>query len=108
MLLMENSHQSSAAVTMEVEVVYALPSRQILAKIWVPPETTLEQAIQLSGIMKQFPEIDLNRNRIGIFGKLEKKEAIVRPHDRVEIYRALLIDPKEARRLRVSGIKSKQ
>ncbi|MDC8444465.1 MAG: RnfH family protein [Nitrosomonas sp.] len=93
---------------MEVEVVYALPSRQILAKIWVPPETTLEQAIQFSGITKHFPEIDLNRNRIGIFGKLEKKETIVRPHDRVEIYRALLIDPKEARRLRVSGIKSKQ
>lgn len=104
---MANSHQCAAAM-MEVEVVYALPSRQILAKIWVPPETTLEQAIQLSGITKHFPEIDLNRNRIGIFGKFEKKEAIVRPYDRVEIYRALLIDPKEARRLRVSGIKSKQ
>lgn len=103
---MANNHQINTAATMvEVEVVYALPSRQILANIWVPPETTLEQAIQLSGMTMHFPEIDLSRNRIGIFGKLAKKETIVRSRDRVEIYRALLIDPKEARRLRVSKIK---
>jgi len=105
---MGNSHQGNAATMIEVEVVYALPSQQILAKLKVPSDTTLEQAIQLSGITKHFPEIDLSRNRVGIFGKLVKTETIVCPYDRIEIYRGLLIDPKEARRLRVAGIKSNQ
>ncbi|MBX3628541.1 MAG: RnfH family protein [Nitrosomonas sp.] len=93
------------AAAIEVEIVYALLSRQVLTKIRVPSGTTLEQAIQLSGIMKQFPEIDLSKNRIGVFGRLAKRDALVESRDRVEIYRPLLIDPKEARRLRVSGNK---
>jgi uncharacterized protein len=102
---MGNSHQGNAATMIEVEVVYALPSQQILAKLKVPSDTTLEQVIQLSGITKNFPEIDLSRNRIGIFGKLAQKGTIVRPRDRIEIYRTLLIEPKEARRLRVRNQK---
>ncbi|MBX3639138.1 MAG: RnfH family protein [Nitrosomonas sp.] len=93
------------AAAIEVEIVYALLSRQVLTKIRVPSGTTLEQAIQLSGIMKQFPEIDLSKNRIGVFGRLAKRDALVESRDRVEIYRPLLIDPMEARRLRVSGNK---
>jgi uncharacterized protein len=105
---MANSFQGIAATMIEVEVVYALPSRQILAKLCVPPDTTLEQAVQLSGITKHFPEIDLSRNRVGVFGRLVKKETIVQSRDRVEIYRALQIDPKESRRLRVSGNKTRR
>ncbi len=99
-------HDSMDTVTtLGVEIVYALPSRQVLTTIQVPSGTTLEQAIQLSGIMQQFPEIDLNTNRVGVFGRLSKRDALVKSRDRVEIYRPLLIDPKEARRLRVSGNK---
>ncbi len=96
---------SNTATAIEVEIVYALLSRQVLKKIQVPAGTTLEQAIHLSGIMKQFPEIDLGKNRIGVFGRLAERDALVKSRDRVEIYRPLLIDPKEARKLRVSGNK---
>ena len=88
--------------SIEVEIAYALNTMQILKKIRVPKGTTLEKAVQLSGIMKQFPEIDLNKNRVGIFSKFSNRTTILEHNDRVEIYRSLLIDPKEARRLRVA------
>lgn len=94
------------ATSVEIEIVYALPIRQHVAKIAVPAGTTLEQAICLSGILNIFPEIDLKRNRVGVFNKLVKLDTSVQPYDRVEIYRSLLIDPKEARRLRVSRSKA--
>ena len=93
---------ASALAMLEVEVVYALPMRQILIKIRIPQGSTLEQAVYRSGIIDQFPEIDLTRNRTGIFGRLSKIDTVLQPNDRIEIYRPLLIDPKEARRLRVS------
>lgn len=102
-MAIHNSIDTAAAI--EVEIVYALLSRQVLTTIQVPSGTTLEQAIQLSGILKQFPEIDLSKNRIGVFGRLAKRDTLVKLRDRVEIYRPLLIDPKESRRLRVSGNK---
>jgi putative ubiquitin-RnfH superfamily antitoxin RatB of RatAB toxin-antitoxin module len=85
---------------MQVEVVYALPHVQILQKLDVPTGCTVEQAIRLCGILQQFPEIDLAKNKLGIFGKITQPQAVLQPHDRVEIYRPLIIDPKEARRLR--------
>ncbi len=92
--------------SVEIEIVYALPTKQHVVKITVPAGTTLEQAIFLSGILNVFPEIDLKKNRVGVFNKLVKLDTSVQPHDRVEIYRSLLIDPKEARRLRVSRNKA--
>lgn len=83
-----------------VEVVYALPDNQILKHLDVPEGTTVAQAITLSDITTQFPEIDLAKNKFGIFGKLAKSETILRHQDRVEIYRPLIIDPKDARRKR--------
>lgn len=85
---------------MQIEVAYALPHVQILQKLDVPPDCTVEQAIQRSGILRQFPEIDLTKNKLGIFGKFTQPHAVLQPHDRIEIYRPLIIDPKEARRLR--------
>lgn len=85
---------------MQIEVAYALPHVQILQKLDVPPGCTVEQAIRRCGILQQFPEIDLAKNKLGIFGKFTQPQAVLQPHDRVEIYRALIIDPKEARRLR--------
>ena len=83
-----------------VEVAYALPERQVIISLSVKQGATLEQAILSSGIMDQFPEIDLGRNKVGIFGKPGKLADILRAGDRVEIYRALTVDPKEARRRR--------
>ncbi len=85
-----------------VEVAYALPDKQVIIPVKIVEGTTAESAIQASGIINQFPEIDLGLNKIGIFGKLSKLDAILRDLDRVEIYRLLIADPKEVRRQRVA------
>lgn len=84
----------------DVEVVYALPGIQTLLELKVATGTTALQAIERSGILEQHPEISLDKNKIGIFGKLVKQDTVLRGNDRVEIYRALVADPKEVRRKR--------
>ncbi len=86
----------------EVEVAYAKPDEQALIPLKVPPGTTLEQAIVQSGVLERFPEIDLSVNKVGIFGKVAKKDTVLSPGDRVEIYRPLIADPKEARKKRAA------
>lgn len=88
--------------TIPVEIAYALPSQQIILKLQIEEGATAERAIRLSGILEKFPEIDLEQNKIGIFGKLSKPENVLREHDRVEIYRPLIADPKEVRRQRAA------
>lgn len=83
-----------------VEVVYALPQEQTLLSLKVPQGSTLAEAIKLSGILEKHPEIDLGKNKLGIYGKLSKADAILRDRDRVEILRSLIADPKEIRRQR--------
>ncbi len=85
-----------------IEVAYALPKKQLIIPIKVKQGTTAEEAIKTSGIIKKFPEIDLNVNQIGIFGKLSQKDHVLRERDRVEIYRPLIADPKEIRRQRAA------
>ncbi|WP_394808694.1 RnfH family protein [Nitrosomonas sp.] len=85
---------------LQVEIVYALSHIQILEKLNVSAGCTVEQAIKYSGILDQFPEIDLTKNKLGIFGRFVQPESRLSPCDRVEIYRPLIIDPKEARRIR--------
>jgi putative ubiquitin-RnfH superfamily antitoxin RatB of RatAB toxin-antitoxin module len=85
-----------------VEVVYATPSRQEVIGLTVPPGASVEQAIRESGLLEIFPEIDLARNRVGIFGEIAGLRDPVRDGDRVEIYRPLRADPKEARRRRAA------
>jgi len=85
-----------------VEVAYALPDKQVIIPLQVEPGTTLEQAVALSGIAEQFPEIDLGVNKVGIFSKLSKRDAVLREHDRVEIYRKLIADPKKVRKERAA------
>lgn len=87
----------------QVEVVYALPHTQILKKLNVPADCTIEQALALSGVLDQFPEIDLTKNKLGIFGKITQPSAFLQPYDRIEIYRSLCIDPKDARRIRAKN-----
>jgi hypothetical protein len=83
-----------------VEVAYATPSRQEVIEIPARPGATIEQVIRESGLLERFPEIDLARSRVGIFGEIAGLRDPVRDGDRVEIYRPLLADPKEARRRR--------
>ena len=87
-----------------VEVAYARPERQLILSVEVPSGTTAQEAIRLSGIEEEFPEIDLAKNRIGVFGKLCKPDRVLQAGERVEIYRPLTADPKQVRReLAASG-----
>lgn len=83
-----------------IEIAYALPHQQILLALQVSPGTTTEQSITQSGILAKHPEIDLAKNKVGIFGKLVKLDTVLRDKDRVEIYRPLIADPKEVRKKR--------
>lgn len=84
----------------QVEVAYALPQTQVVIPLHVAAGSTVAQAIDASGVLAQFPEIDLAQNKVGIFGKLTKLDSTLRDRDRVEIYRHLIADPKEVRRKR--------
>ena len=83
-----------------VEVAYALPNQQLIIPVQVAPEANAEVAVRKSGILAKFPEIDLNVNQIGVFGKLIRLDTPLRNLDRVEIYRPLIADPKEVRKQR--------
>lgn len=89
-----------------VEVAYAKPDIQVILPVRLAAGATALQAIEGSGILEKFPEIDLKQNKIGIFGKLAKPETAVRDKDRVEIYRKLIADPKEVRRQRAEAGKA--
>jgi putative ubiquitin-RnfH superfamily antitoxin RatB of RatAB toxin-antitoxin module len=83
-----------------VEVVYALREEQVLVALEVEEGTTARQAVEESGILQRFPEMDLDSTSVGIFGRVTAFDTPLHDGDRVEIYRALLADPKEARRAR--------
>lgn len=85
-----------------VEVVYALPEEQTLLVFEVEEASTAEEVIRQSGILQQYPEIDLTKNKIGLFSKIIKMNHELRDKDRVEIYRALIADPKEVRKKRAA------
>ena len=92
--------RNSADDGIHVQVCYAKPESQILMDLVVKVGTTIEQAVLQSGILEHAPDISLSQNKVGIFGKIKPLDTLLREHDRVEIYRPLAIDPKEARRLR--------
>ena len=84
-----------------VEVTYALPQRAEIVKVSLPEGATVRDAIQASGLLERYPELDPDgANKIGIFAKLTKLDATVRDRDRVEIYRPLIADPKAVRKKR--------
>jgi putative ubiquitin-RnfH superfamily antitoxin RatB of RatAB toxin-antitoxin module len=85
-----------------VEVAYALPRQQTMLSVCVKADATVYQAIERSGILKKFPELNLVTLKVGIYGKAAKLDAGLRDKDRVEIYRPLIADPKEARKKRVA------
>jgi putative ubiquitin-RnfH superfamily antitoxin RatB of RatAB toxin-antitoxin module len=86
--------------TIQVEVIYALAAAQPLLRVQLAEGATVNDAIRASGVLEAFPDIDLAKNKVGIFSKLVKLDEKVRDKDRVEIYRPLMADPKEVRRKR--------
>ncbi len=80
---------------MIVSIVYALPHRQYIEECDVPEGTTVEELIRMSGILEKFPEIDLSRNKVGIYAKLVKLSQPLQEGDRVEIYRPLPRKPRD-------------
>lgn len=85
-----------------VEVVYALPEEQTLLAFEVNDSSTAEEVINQSGILELYPQIDLAKNKVGVFSKIIKLDYQVREKDRIEIYRDLIADPKEVRKKRAA------
>jgi uncharacterized protein len=86
---------------LSIDVCYALPDAQTLITVELAPGATVQQAIDASGILARHPEIDLAKLKVGIYGKIKPLDATLADHDRVEIYRPLIVDPKAARQRRV-------
>ncbi len=85
-----------------VEVVYGRQDRQKVVMVTLNEGSTVKDAVERSGLLAEFPEIDLAKNKLGIWNKLAKLDAVVREKDRVEIYRPLIADPKEVRKQRAA------
>jgi putative ubiquitin-RnfH superfamily antitoxin RatB of RatAB toxin-antitoxin module len=91
------------AETIAIEVAYAKPDEQVIIAIDVPLGTTLLQALEQSGLLERFPEIDTAKMKVGIFGKLKKTDQVLQAGDRVEVYRPLIADPKQVRKERAAA-----
>ena len=94
------------AEKIRVEVAYALPDQQTIVALTVAADATVQEVIQASGLLDQYPDIDLQKNRVGVFGKLGKLTDTLHAGDRVEIYRPLIADPKEVRKQRAAAGKA--
>lgn len=83
---------------MNVGVAYADKFKQVWLKLEVPDNSSVRETIECSGLLHQFPEIDLTQQKVGIFGKLVKLDTIVEEGQRVEIYREITADPETVER----------
>lgn len=93
----------AAPDVIEVQVCHALPDTAFLRTVRLPAGSTVRQAVEQSGVLEQYPDIDLAVNLVGIYGKKKTLDTVLRQHDRVEVYRPLQADPKEARRRRAGN-----
>ncbi|MCX7087099.1 MAG: RnfH family protein [Methylococcales bacterium] len=83
---------------MNVGVCYAEVDRQLWMRLEVPDQSTVAETIRLSGVLKLYPEINLDHQKVGIFGKIAKLDTLVQEGDRVEIYRPITVDPQTVQR----------
>ena len=88
---------------MKIGIAYALPKRQVWFDVELPDGATIQDAIDRSGILKQFPDINLEKQKVGIYSKLSKLDAVLSDGDRVEIYRPITCDPKTVPRKAKAG-----
>ena len=91
-----------AAGSLPVVVCYATAREEFLQPLAVAPGTTIGQAIEASGVLAAFPDINLVTQPVGIFAKKKTLDTVLRAHDRIEIYRPLVADPKDSRRKRAA------
>ncbi|RMR28767.1 hypothetical protein ALP36_01289 [Pseudomonas syringae pv. coriandricola] len=99
-----------AEVSIQIEVAYATVQRQVLMTVDVPAGSSVRQALALCGMDREFPELDLAQCPVGIFGKVVADPAVrvLEAGERIEIYRQLLADPMEIRRLRAAKAREKR
>ena len=90
---------------LEIEVVYALPRIQFRYCVKIPFDSSVRDAIIASGFLSRFDHLELNSLSVGIFSKVVTLETILKPHDRIEIYRPLVASPKKLRKLRANKSK---
>jgi putative ubiquitin-RnfH superfamily antitoxin RatB of RatAB toxin-antitoxin module len=88
---------------LRVEVVYATPGAQRRYAVDVREGATVREAVERSGVLQEFPQIDLARDRVGIYGRLAALDDVLREGDRVELLRPLVADPKTARKRRAQA-----
>jgi hypothetical protein len=88
-----------------IEVAYALPTKQTIVDVAIKEGTTVEDAIKASNILEQFPDIELNSTKVGIWSRVVKLRDTLIDGDRIEIYRPLIADPKEIRKRRAEKAK---
>jgi len=98
----------SESALLRVDVVYAKSDTQVVIELKMPSGVTVTEAIHRSGLIERFPEIELEKHGVGIFGELVGLNDPLRDGDRVEIYRPLLADPKVARRARAAKGKKRK
>ena len=91
-----------AEAPVRVNLVYALPDREFLRSLELASGATIGQAIELSGVLQAFPDINLVTQPVGIYGKKKTLDTVLRERDRIEIYRPLVADPKDSRRKRAA------
>ncbi len=92
--------KESTAGLIEIEVACATPDEQVLMSLYLPTGTTAIEAVQVSGVLQRLPKFDADQLCIGVFGRRVEPDQVLVQGDRVELYRPLLIDPKQARRRR--------
>ena len=95
-----------ASSELQVQVAYATATDEYLRTLTVAPGTTIAQAIEQSGVLRDIPAIDLATHPVGLHGKKRPLDTLLRQHDRIEIYRPLLADPKDSRRKRAERNKA--
>jgi len=95
---------ADAVAELQVLVLYATPHQEFVESMRVEPGTTIGQAIERSGVLQSFPEINLVTQAVGIYGKKKTLDTVLRERDRVEIYRPLVADPKDSRRKRAAKL----
>lgn len=88
-----------------IEVAYATPDKQVLLMVYPQEGATVEECIRMSDVFEQFPDIDLEQQKVGIWNKAVKLNAQPRDGDRIEIYRPLIADPKAVRKRRAEEAK---
>jgi uncharacterized protein len=102
-LLKEHMSFMEQTKTITVELIYIKPDSQNILSLELAKGSDIHQAIDQSGLLKRFPEIDLEVNKVGVFSKIQSLDTVLKSGDRIEVYRPLRADPKEARRQRAKN-----